>query len=70
MAMDLNKVLEELRRELEHLDAAILSLQRLQERVAKRGRPPKLLSQLRRTGRPPSKRSHGDQRAVGGGAQG
>lgn len=67
--MDISKVLEELRRELEHLDAAILSLERLQEKVVKRGRPPKLLSQLRRTGRSTSRRTGGDQRALGGGAQ-
>ncbi len=45
--MDLPKVLEQLRKELEHLDAAIQSLERLQEKVARRGRPPKLLSALR-----------------------
>ena len=45
--MDLSKVLEQLRKELEHLNAAIHSLERLQEKVARRGRPPKLLSALR-----------------------
>jgi len=45
--MDLSKVLEQLRKELEHLNAAIQSLERLQEKVARRGRPPKLLSALR-----------------------
>ena len=66
--MDIVKVLEELRRELEHLDAAILSLERLQEKSVKRGRPPKLLSQLRRP-RSTTRRSGGDHRALGGGAQ-
>ena len=46
--MDLSKVLEQLRRELVHLDAAILSLERLQAKAARRGRPPKLLEQLRK----------------------
>jgi hypothetical protein len=40
--MDLAKVLAELRRELQQLDAAILSLKRLKEEGRKRGRPPKL----------------------------
>lgn len=46
--MDLSKVIEQLRRELLHLDAAILSLERLQAKAARRGRPPKLLEQLRK----------------------
>jgi len=37
--MDLSKVLEQLRRELAHVDAAILSLERLQAKVARRGAP-------------------------------
>jgi hypothetical protein len=53
--MDLAKVLVELRAELDNLDAAILSLERLkQEGHRRRGRPPKLLAELRkseRTGR-------------------
>jgi hypothetical protein len=48
--MDLNKVLAQLREELENLDAAILSLERLQqEGPRRRGRPPKALSHLSRT---------------------
>ena len=46
--MDLNKVLVQLRLELEHLDAAIVSLERLQAKEARRGRPPKALADLRR----------------------
>jgi len=46
--MDLSKVLEQLRRELAHVDAAILSLERLQAKVARRGRPPRALSELRK----------------------
>jgi hypothetical protein len=37
--MDLSKVLEQLRRELVHLDAAILNLERLQARAVRHGRP-------------------------------
>ena len=43
-SMDLNKVLAQLRMELENLDAAILSLERLQQEGPRRGRPPKTLS--------------------------
>ena len=46
--MDLSKVLEQLRKELAHLDAAILSLERLQAKAARRGRPPKVLAELRK----------------------
>ena len=63
--MDLSKVLEQLRRELLHLDAAILSLEKLQAKAARRGRPPKLLEQLRKaqttppTGRRQARRGRG-----------
>jgi hypothetical protein len=52
--MDLTNVLAELREELAHLDAAILSLKRLQQEGRRRGRPPKALpnrSRPTRTGR-------------------
>ena len=53
MAMDLVKVLAELRSELANLDAAILSLERLKrEDRPRRGRPPKALSELRKQDRP------------------
>jgi hypothetical protein len=42
VGMDLSKVLEQLRRELVHLDAAIVSLERLQAKVGRRGRPPRV----------------------------
>jgi hypothetical protein len=45
--MDLTKVLAQLREELENLDAAILSLEHLQQEGRRRGRPPKALSQLK-----------------------
>jgi hypothetical protein len=64
--MDLSKVLEQLRKELAHLDAAILSLERLQAKVGRRGRPPRLLTELRKanaavprsTGRRQSRRNN------------
>jgi len=63
--MDLSKVLEQLRRELAHVDAAILSLERLQAKVARRGRPPKALSELRKTHLAPKnpgrRQAHGGQ---------
>jgi len=46
--MDLTAVLDQLRKELVHLDAAILSLERLQAKKARRGRPPKALAMLRK----------------------
>jgi len=48
--MDLDKVLAQLRAELENLDAAIASLERLQTEGPRRGRPPKLLAAARKTG--------------------
>ena len=46
--MDLDKVLAQLREELENLDAAILSLERLQQPGPRRGRPPKALVRPRK----------------------
>ena len=45
--MDLTKVLAQLREELANLDAAILSLERLQHEGRRRGRPPKALVNLK-----------------------
>jgi len=62
--MDLNKVLVQLREELENLDAAILSLERLQRDGRPRGRPPKALSHLTRVVRDTRKapaRSHAQE---------
>ncbi|HEX3747740.1 MAG TPA: hypothetical protein VHW09_27580 [Bryobacteraceae bacterium] len=58
--MDLNKVLAQLHEELENLDAAILSLERLQQDGRRRGRPPKALSELSRAVRDKSKKTPGD----------
>ncbi len=48
--MDLDKVLMQLRAELENLDAAIVSLERLRTEGPRRGRPPKLPAAPRKTG--------------------
>ncbi|MBZ5727704.1 MAG: hypothetical protein LAP87_22240 [Acidobacteriia bacterium] len=45
--MDLAKVLLQLHEELDRLDAAILSLELLQQEGHRRGRPPKLLVDLK-----------------------
>lgn len=42
--MDLDKVLAELHAERTRLDAAILSLEKLQQQSPRRGRPPKALA--------------------------
>jgi hypothetical protein len=58
--MDLSKVLAQLREELENLDAAILSLERLQqEGHHRRGRPPKALSHLSKAARAARKENSG-----------
>jgi hypothetical protein len=59
--MDLSKALIQLRKELAHLDAAILSLERLQARAPRRGRPPRVLAELLKAPpKPrPTKRSQG-----------
>jgi hypothetical protein len=46
--MDLDKVLAQLRAELENLNAAIVSLERLQTEGPRRGRPPKLVAAERK----------------------
>jgi len=48
--MDLTKVLADMRSELENLDAAIESLERLQTDAPRRGRPPKVLPPSRNAG--------------------
>jgi hypothetical protein len=46
--MDLTRILTQLKHELDHIDAAIVSLERLQAKETRRGRPPKILADLRR----------------------
>ena len=45
--MDLSKLLKQLHMELAHLDAAILSLERLQSEGKRRGRPSRAASEVR-----------------------
>jgi hypothetical protein len=54
--MDLTKVLQQLHEELENLDAAILSLERLEEYDKKRGRPPNWLAEVKKRAPAPRKR--------------
>jgi hypothetical protein len=67
--MDIAKVLVELRRELADLDAAILTLERLQVKSTRRGRPPKLLTELRRARKSAAERVVEPRRATKGPAQ-
>lgn len=51
--MDVSKILEELRREREQLEEAILSLERLARgRGRRRGRPPAWMTEAKKRGRP------------------
>ena len=59
--MDLSKVLEQLRKELAHLDAAILSLEQMQATAVRRGRPPRVLSDIRKA--PPKPKRPGRRQA-------
>lgn len=53
--MDVTKILEELRKEREQIEEAILTLERLVEnRGRRRGRPPSWLSEARRRGKVPT----------------
>jgi hypothetical protein len=59
-AMDVSKILAELREERQQIEEAILSLERLaQGRGRRRGRPPAWMSELttRRRGRPPGSKN-------------
>jgi len=63
--MDITKILEELRRERQQLEEAILSLERLAVGGKRRGRPPAWIvaaQQVRGPGRPPG--SKNKQRGV------
>jgi hypothetical protein len=52
-AMDVSKILEELRQEREQLEEAILSLERLARgRGRRRGRPPSWMVEAKKRGRP------------------
>jgi hypothetical protein len=62
-AMDVSKILEELRQEREQLEEAILSLERLARgRGRRRGRPPSWMVEAKKRGRPVgSKNKTGNQ---------
>jgi len=56
--MDVTKILEELRREREQLEEAILSLERLARgRGRRRGRPPAWMVEAKKRGRPPGSKN-------------
>jgi hypothetical protein len=56
--MDVAKMLTELRQEREHIEEAILTLERLaQGRGRRRGRPPAWMSEIKRRGRPPGSKN-------------
>ncbi|HLG96353.1 MAG TPA: hypothetical protein VKX49_08580 [Bryobacteraceae bacterium] len=56
--MDINKMLAELRMEREHIEEAIMTLERLaMGRGRRRGRPPAWMSQIKRRGRPPGSKN-------------
>jgi DNA invertase Pin-like site-specific DNA recombinase len=65
--MDINKMLNELRMEREHIEEAIMTLERLARgRGRRRGRPPAWMSAIKRRGRPPGSKNRpkGDSKAV------
>jgi len=56
--MDVTKMLTELRQELEHVEEAILTLERLARgRGKRRGRPPAWMTGIKRRGRPPGSKN-------------
>ncbi len=56
--MDVTKILAELRQEREQIEEAILTLERLARgRGRRRGRPPAWMSEIKKRGRPPGKKT-------------
>jgi hypothetical protein len=56
--MDVMKMLAELKQEREHIEEAILTLERLARgRGKRRGRPPSWMKELKRRGRPPGSKN-------------
>jgi len=56
--MDVTKMLTELRQEREHIEEAILTLERLARgRGKRRGRPPAWMTEIKRRGRPPGSKN-------------
>jgi riboflavin synthase len=57
-AMDLLKMLADLRQEREHIEEAIVTLERLARgRGRRRGRPPAWMATIKRRGRPPGSKN-------------
>jgi hypothetical protein len=68
--MDINKMLAELRLEREHIEEAIMTLERLARgRGRRRGRPPAWMSQVKRRGRPPGSKNKPKNEAKGSSAK-
>jgi hypothetical protein len=57
--MDLAKMLLQLRAELDNINAAIISLERLQQGGRRRGRPPEYLSDLKKLERVHARKTNG-----------
>ena len=56
--MDISRMLVDLRQEREHIEEAILTLERLaQGRGRRRGRPPAWMAEIKRRGRPPGSKN-------------
>ena len=57
-AMDINKMLADLREERENVEQAIIVLERIGRGEGKRrGRPPKWMTEVKRRGRPPGSKN-------------
>ena len=69
-AMDINKMLAELRTEREQIEEAIMTLERLARgRGRRRGRPPAWMSMIKRRGRPPGSKNRPKNEAKGSAAK-
>src|SRR6202020_2447861 len=67
-AMDINKMLADLRLEREQIEEAIMTLERLARgRGRRRGRPPAWMSQIKRRGRPPGSKNRPKSEPKGSG---
>jgi|SRR5215471_11852516 len=63
--MDVMKMLAELKQEREHIEEAILTLERLARgRGKRRGRPPSWMKEVKRRGRPPGSKNKAKESAV------
>jgi hypothetical protein len=64
--MDVMKMLVELRQEREHIEEAILTLERLARgRGKRRGRPPAWMKEVKRRGRPPGSKNKSKDTSAG-----